>query len=145
MNPKLLIGICTFILLIAAVNAVTTSYESASVSRITGNTPEDLINQLDTEELNLNHASYYGQDPFWQADSFEEKDDIIQSLFNYHHITNNWDYDSVHPDYFQSNELFVIEAEGRIEDNHIISEQDSTELTTNTGWRDNFADYYPFL
>ena len=105
-NKKFAIGLCIFLFFISSTYAVSTSYETSSVSRIVGNNPNDLINQLDTEELNLNHASYYGQDPLFSKDTFEEKEGAIESLFTDYKIEKNnyWTFHSLAFSEFEPNE-----------------------------------------
>ncbi|MBD3249052.1 hypothetical protein GF336_03330, partial [Candidatus Woesearchaeota archaeon] len=148
LNKIAFLGLCIFLLIIPVSFAVSTSYETSSVSRLVGNAPEDLINQLDTEELNLNHASYYGQEPFWSADSFDENKNVIKLMFDQYNIENNWDYESIATEDFRSNELMIIEGqEGYIKNNKPTAKQGSTEISPSDtrAWRDDFAEHYPLF
>ena len=56
MKNKLLAGMCIMVLLvISTASALRTSgtvAEASSISRLTGNNPYDMINQLDTKQIN---------------------------------------------------------------------------------------------
>src|SRR3989344_6065176 len=103
MNPTLLVVCTLFLLLIPLSLAISTSEETTSVSRIVGNTPEDIINQLDVEELNLNHATYAAEDSAWN-DDYEEKQEVIEALFEDYSTT-------VTTADFEANELLVVEEQ----------------------------------
>jgi len=143
MKQKLIIGLCMLLFLAAQVSATGVSYESTSVSRLVGNSPEDIINQLDVEELNLNHASYYGDDTH-TGPTFFNKRKIVESLFNDRDISSSWNY-PINANKFVSNELLIIEAEGKLQDNKIISQRVFNQIDNLEDLKDDFADHYPLL
>jgi hypothetical protein len=153
---KLTIGLCMLLLAITPVLAVTTSYETSSVSRIVGDSPDDLINQLDTVELNLNHASYYAESSD-NSNRLHSEEDILNTLFEDKIIKgttgsiNNWEYDKIQEDFssYKSNELLIIEAEGNnnpLKSSHYSGflgvESFVTPLDINS-WKSDFARTYP--
>jgi hypothetical protein len=119
--------ICILLLLPLVTSA---SEEISSTSRLVGNTPEDIINQLDVEELNLNHASYFGKSTSGTRNAYQNKEDILNLFFSNPYTVSDWDYGTLNTNLFGSNELFMIEATGLIQDNKIKSEQSSSILTT---------------
>ena len=140
------------LLLASSALAITTSQETASVSRLVGETPQDLINQLDTIEIDLNHAQYYGQQPFLSSDTFDEKEDMLQTIFNNNQeSTSDWNYNSLDIEDFitpnNAHSLFIIEADGEVTQNSIKSTQDNTQLTPSqtNQWRDDFSHNYPLF
>ncbi len=148
MNKQLTLGICIFILLAVSVNAISTSYETASVSRLVGNAPEDLINQLDTEELNLNHASYYpGYEVSKDCDAFLGKKEAIEHMFDKSIIDIYWEYDDIETSKFEPNELFIIESEGSIEGKNILASQRNSDISPRDieEWKDDFAKNNPLF
>src|SRR5574341_718322 len=56
---KLALFIALMLSIVSAA-AITSVYESTSVSRIVGNTPDEMMRQFDRGDLNLVHASHYG-------------------------------------------------------------------------------------
>ena len=153
MNNKIIIGLCIFLILVGSVYALSTSYETSSVSRITGDSPEDLINQLDVEELNLNHASYFADNK--NTIGSMRSADALDSLFDDYLVKGgssypSWYYDQLNNYFseFESNELLVIEAQGEI--NPLKSSHDAGlgssrkyVYPSSTGWEDDFAEHYP--
>ena len=149
MKNMLIIGLGMLILLVLPTTyAITVSYETSSVSRILGNSPEDLIHQLDVEELNLNHATYYAEKENSIFSLFNKRTDPVKALFDDYDINTFWAYENMDLNDFQSNELFVIEGDGKLEEDNIISTHERiSKLTTDDvdDWKQDFADHYPFF
>jgi hypothetical protein len=161
MNYKLLAGMCMlFLLIVAPSHAISTSYETASVSRLVGNSPEDLINQLDTEELNLNHASYYGDyyiNTLIKLGAIKSLFDeyIAKGIYTEEGMPNYpaWYYNQIENDFssYKANELLVIEAEGN--NNPLRSSHDpglfvpevSITPTSVERWKNPFSQIYPLF
>ncbi|MBW3019963.1 hypothetical protein KY334_01595 [Candidatus Woesearchaeota archaeon] len=57
-TTKLLMGICIFILLLNSVYAISQPFETSSVSRIVGNSIEDMKNQLQKTGDDLKFEKY---------------------------------------------------------------------------------------
>ncbi|MBD3355008.1 hypothetical protein GF361_03410, partial [Candidatus Woesearchaeota archaeon] len=150
MNKQLLIGLCMILLVIPIAHSVSTAYEISSVSRLVGDSPEDLINQLDSEELNFNHATYYGENGFFWFGSFEEKRDALKYLVGNSNTDYSgfWNYNDVDLSDFESNEIFIIEAEnGYIENDEMTSHNSDTVINVNDvkRWKGDFADHNPLF
>jgi hypothetical protein len=153
MKLKLSLGLCiVFLLVLTPMYAASTAQEVTSVSRMVGESPEALINQLDTEELNLNHASYYRQQR--RFDLQEGKVPVVEalkSLFDDKNTTKNWDFNDVDLDEFKPNELLIIEADKGSVENGLKSIQTdmlvdgTTQLTPKNirHWVSSFSETYP--
>ena len=115
------------------------------ILRLVGDTPEDLINQLDVSELNLNHVSYYGESIGGEGNNFIKKDGALKAMFNDYEIKSYWDFNSVDVEEFESNELFIIESLGEATPSTVKSERLGSTLYPSSikGWRDDFAEHYP--
>ncbi|MBI3031874.1 hypothetical protein HYY69_00190 [Candidatus Woesearchaeota archaeon] len=144
---KLLLGLCiTFFLLIPISFAVNVAQETTSVSRIVGNAPEDLINQLDGEELNLNRADYYLQQ---EGVVNSNTDNVVKSLITESVIDPTWKFDEIATSLFKANELFVLEAKGELDGNELKATAGGalfgTELTPAEAalWKQDFAKTTP--
>ncbi|MBI2107177.1 hypothetical protein HYT57_04275 [Candidatus Woesearchaeota archaeon] len=110
MINKIILGLCVLILLVTPTYAVNTYEETSSVSRIVGESPTEMLRQLQRNELNLNHATYY------TTDIISDKDNILKEQFNnnieYHNLA--WNFNDVQNSAksFNKNELFILESEG---------------------------------
>jgi len=124
-NKRLAIGLCTFLLLISTAAAIRTEgtvAEASSVSRLVGDSPYDIINQLDTKQINLNHATHLANRLDLLEDTTNSR--MIVEGFQEYNIKGDastyheggllpWDgYGSISQDLslFQPNELFVLES-----------------------------------
>ena len=148
MKTKQLLGMCIMFLLFASLaRAVTVSEETSSVSRLVGKSPEDIINQLDSQSINLNHASYYGNY------INENKDDLgtIGTLFPYEdaHYETGWWFNTINFNIFKPQELFIINAKGEVTNKTIssTSQRTGSKITpTNVAsWVTDFMSNYPLF
>ena len=111
MNPnKTLIGLCIIFLLAISPSSLALSEETSSVSRIVGDSPTEMLRQLQREEIDLRHATYYTHD------QFSQKDEILREQFGNNAETDSygWKFDDVSDsvNYFRKNELFILESKG---------------------------------
>ena len=72
MKNKPLLGLCILLLL---ASAPALSEETNSVSRIVGDSPSEMLRQLQREEIDLRHATYYTHD------QLSDKDNILREQF----------------------------------------------------------------
>jgi len=115
MNKKTILGMCILIFLIIfpSILASTTYEETSSVSRIVGESPTELLRQMQRSEIELQHATYFGHKH--DAD-FDEKIGILDEQFsaNKYVEPSGWvtgDLDNK-IDGFSNNELFILETTG---------------------------------
>ncbi|MBW2989943.1 hypothetical protein KY358_06530, partial [Candidatus Woesearchaeota archaeon] len=93
--------------------AITTYGETSSTSRIVGESPTELIRQMQRTETDLEHATYFGFD---YSPNFYDNMGILDKQFqgDNHVEASSWmrnDLD-VSISQFRDNELFIVEAEG---------------------------------
>ncbi len=150
-----------FLLVVSTVSAVKTQgavAEASSVSRLVGGTPYDIINQLDTKQLNLHHGTHLSN----RLDFLEDTTDsrmIIEGFpndFNVKgdgssHIGNGtpyipWNgYSSIDSELnqFKPNELFVLESYVDMDDFGIYTKKftksDKIYPKDVRAWKDEFA------
>lgn len=71
------LAVLIMVLLLANASALTSSYESTSVSRIVGNSTEDMLHQLEIENLDLQHASLATTESY----NFYDLTNVFKSVF----------------------------------------------------------------
>jgi len=121
--------------------ALTSTYEKATVARIVGDTPEEMISQLTMSDLDLKHATYYAEDSIF--DNTEKKSAVIRNEFWEHFEIDErgWDWNDVDNfNKFERNEYLIIEADGDIQNNYVLS---NDRPASNFNW--NFQFYNPLL
>lgn len=116
MKPKLLIGMCILILLIAApamASTFTRQYETTPVARIVGNSPSEMEQQLRAPDMELKHTTFFQKhNNDLAVVLYSEFDDDLDNKINdmtrrgYADDTylNQEDFDQ-----FQTNELLYID------------------------------------
>ena len=151
MPPKTINRLCMLILLVViailvstAGMAVTSSYETASVSRVVGDTAADMEAQLTSDRLNLNHVTYFADDHWW--DNTEEKSEILENEFprRYNIREGGWNWERVDNTLgqFQRNEYFIIETDGEVDGNNILSDE---RMAGDLDWEDAFNENKPLF
>ncbi len=175
MNKKIITGMCIIILLIiSTVSAVRTSgtvKEDSSISRLVGDSPYDLINQLDTKQIDIHHATHLASRlPFledftsnkmivagFDEDNYNIKGDIPEgsrwSYLKFWDKPKKWTggYDSITNEInkFQPNELFVLESYMDSDDFGIyakkITKSDKIYPENVKEWKDKFAETNPLF
>jgi len=144
MNKTFVAGVCMFLLLAGIAFAVPQSYETSSVSRIVGNSPGDLKQQLLQEDLALEHATFYAYDQIF--DSTEHVSKILRGNFpnNFEIHERFWDWDDVDDsvDDFVKNELFIVEG-SRDQDN--IWNINGLTPSDVSSWRSSFQSSKPLF
>ncbi|MFH1727352.1 MAG: hypothetical protein ABIA04_02895, partial [Pseudomonadota bacterium] len=147
MHPKnkLLIGI--IVLLILSINlasAITTTEETSSVSRIVGESPTEMLRQMQRNEIDLEHATYYSHD---QVNN--KKDNILAEQFGSDLDKDllNWDFDDVKNSVngFGENELFVLETEGDVDPLHAKAGSDKLYTKDLKDWQLSFETNNPLM
>ena len=105
------------LLLLPTALSITSSEETNSVSRIVGESPTEMIRQMQRSEININHAAYYTND---EIDN--KKTLILKQQFS-NNVNVNWDgagYNKFSPNdikdavnnFRNNNELFMLETDG---------------------------------
>ncbi|MBD3249419.1 hypothetical protein GF336_05215, partial [Candidatus Woesearchaeota archaeon] len=118
MKKNIFLGFCILFLLAVSVSAVTQNYETSAVSRIVGETPAEMENQLKTKDINLRHATIYQAEyPFYKTneiikDQFgSERNDMRENQDNiYTPLPPDILLDQEDFDQFRQNELFYVES-----------------------------------
>ena len=92
-----LIGLCILIILLAgSASAISSNYETTYVSRIVGNTPTEMKQQISNKDMDFDHATYYAKS---DTDSLtSQKQKIIKTQFapnKYSFLGNSWRKDNV--------------------------------------------------
>lgn len=110
MKSKIFLILCMVLIVSPIAFAITSPQETSSVSRIVGESPTEMLKQLQKNELALNHATYY------TTDIISDKDNILKEQFNNNVEYNNlfWNFNDVQNSArsFNKNELFILESEG---------------------------------
>lgn len=126
MNSKTLLGLFVLmIIIVPAVLAQEISLEQTSVARLSGDSPEDIIHQLDAVELDLNHATYYSKNS--PGTKWAKNRQVIESNFNSHYYES---YGDVNTEYFESNEFLIVD-DSKVKDLDYL--------------QDDFEDHYPLF
>ena len=116
-NKKTLTEICVLLLLLPIALSIPSLEETSSVSRIVGESPTEMIRQMQRSEININHAAYYTND---EIDN--KKTLILKQQFS-NNVNVNWDgagYNKFSPNdikdavnnFRNNNELFMLETDG---------------------------------
>jgi hypothetical protein len=138
-----------------AIRTQGTVMEESSISRLVGNDPFDLINQLDTKQISLNHGTYLSArsliedqvSPHIIISGFENKTVRNSAAIVTHQTDGPWNYNdmSTYLGDFEPNELLVLES--RIDENGNIytNSQDKISAQTVASWRNTFARTTPLF
>jgi hypothetical protein len=110
---KLISTILVFLFLINIALAITTYEETSTVSRIVGESPTEMLRQMQRDSLDINHVTFYGHN---YEQNFNDKELILNEQFpnNKHIKSTQWnvkDFEERIKD-FEKNELFIIETSG---------------------------------
>ncbi|MBI2653901.1 hypothetical protein HYX02_03755 [Candidatus Woesearchaeota archaeon] len=109
-KDKLITSFFVFVLLINIASAITTYEETSSVSRIVGESPTEMLRQMQRNEIDLQHATYFGHNLI-----LNEKISILNEQFKANkHVETGWmrrELDNKIPG-FSTNELFLLETTG---------------------------------
>ncbi|MFC1728071.1 hypothetical protein ACFLZ7_01235 [Nanoarchaeota archaeon] len=146
MNKNFLIGICMILILAVPAFALTTSYETAAVGRLVGDTPQELINQLQSSNIDLQHATYFGDGDVFNLFS-DDKVDVLNEEFgsskyidkfswNLNDVTNSLNN-------FQTNEFLIVEEEGEVVGNTIKA--GGLSPSTASSWVSTFQTKNPLV
>jgi hypothetical protein len=132
-------------------------HDASSVGRIIGNSPYDLVHQLDVDELNLNHATYLGN----ERQRTQRDSRIVQELFPKSsqlrgHFSDScegvcskdqWSFHDIkeYAKAFQSNELFFVEGNGKKQPLRARDPYGGKEIRPGdtVTWKQEFAEHYP--
>ena len=148
----------TLILLISLASATEVSFEKATVGRIVGDNPDELLRQLTQEDLTLKHATYYTEEADgWELfgygvstrarevshiieDEFQEASDRQLGLYQWPPTGTEW----------KKNELIILEPEYSTPGQLCFQHPDPHEpLTCKTpiglGWDNNVKRTKPLI
>ncbi|MBD3355070.1 hypothetical protein GF361_03735 [Candidatus Woesearchaeota archaeon] len=147
---------------VIAVRTAGTVAEASSVSRLVGDSPYDIINQLDTKQLNINHATHLSN----RLDVFEDVTHNRMIYSGFDEANRNikgdgvrdpatgptWDgYDSIDSDIdqFEANEMFILESYIDMDDFGIyskkLSKSDKIFPKDVEDWRQKFSETNPLF
>jgi len=107
------IGILT--VLISLSNAQEVSYEVSTVARIVGDTPDEILEQLNAKDLKLEHVTYYTEESIIEGLSYNSRASEIAHILKNQFLeennillnTNFWPSSSE----WKRNELLILEAQ----------------------------------
>ena len=101
------------LLVVAPVYAKYTTQETSTVSRIVGESPTEMLRQMQRNEIGINHATYFG---FNFDSNFYDNSAILDKQFPSDNYVepSGWMTDDLDNkiDDFQNNELFILETDG---------------------------------
>ena len=133
-----------FFFLINIATAITTYEETSTVSRIVGESPTEMLRQMQRNEIELGHATYYSHDQF-----NNKKDNILAEQFgsNLDKDLWNWDFDDVKSSVngFGNNELFVLETEGGVDTLYAKAGSDKLYPSNLKDWQLSFETNNPLM
>jgi len=155
-------GLCILIILVISLSAsaqVQIGYESATVGRIVGDSPSEMINQLKNDDIHLKEATYYSnvnaRPGGWDSHS-EKVEDVLDNSFNGDQKTvrdtvfDGWAWTDVMDDVkdFNKNNLLILESSGTFENNLIRAESPDwgdDDLHPDNAYMIKYSDYNPLL
>ncbi|MBT3407307.1 hypothetical protein HOK68_00965 [Candidatus Woesearchaeota archaeon] len=140
LNKKLFF-ILFFVLLFQLTQVSSINYETAAVSRIVGDKPEDLINQLENKDLKIDHATYYSDINFKTPQYKYLFDEIFDSNEFYPIYNYNW----INTDNLKKNQLFIIETHGDVNKDKVYSSGIINTLKPNEKWVSDFSKAEPLF
>ena len=115
MNKNRIAGIFILALLITPIaSAITTYEETSSVSRIVGESPTEMLRQMQRDSLDVSHATFFGLSDGQNLQQFHEKEKILENQFGSSYYSSEAALTNVKnkADDFTKNELFVLESYG---------------------------------
>ncbi len=127
--------------MIVLLSSLVTAIETASVSRILGDKPEDLINQFDVDELNLNHGSYFERSGKSNYENYRAMDAQFADDWG---LRQSWSWNNIDDYFYESNELLVIDTYGSV-DKEIKAKKAllSSVSPDDVDWKELFSEIYP--
>ncbi len=148
---------------VSALRTQGTVAEASSVARLVGDTPYDIINQLDTKQIDLNHATQLASRWLFVEDYTSNKM-VAHGFPDAHTLRGEFTFDpaqTLQPwtggydniqddlDQFQPNELFILESHIDPEDFGIyaekISQSDKIYPKDVKSWQSTFAETNPLF
>ena len=124
-----------FLLMPISLSALSQSYETSTVARIVGDSPEEMMGQLDSSNLELQHATLYSDDRIYSKEYGGRASDINQTLnalfpdeSNVNFVPSNaiggldgWDWEDAESGINNANkrDFIIIESRGEIENNEL--------------------------
>ncbi len=114
---KVWIGLVIFVLLITQALAIGTYQETASVARIVGESPAEMIKQMQRDSIDIKEATYYSYDSEAYENFYTEP--ILVKQFGYDKVKKplfNWNFDMFEQALgdMEKNELLIVGSDGGI-------------------------------
>lgn len=148
--PKLIIYILGLFLMVNLGLAIGTYQETASVARIVGESPAEMIKQMQRDSIELKEATFYGAgSPYYGSRYDQEK--ILENQFGYGNIKkpfSNWDFNMFENELenMEKNELLILEADGGIEPLYMeASALSKVKPADIREWQDDFEENNPLF
>src|SRR3989338_8432472 len=123
MKNRVIIGLCMMFLLVLPISfSITTYEETSSVSRIVGESPTEMLRQMQRDSIDLNNVTYFGDARLHDSNI---KKSILNEQFDNNKYTNQsgWmtnELDSKIDD-IQDNELILLETNGEADPLYAVS------------------------
>ena len=119
---KTLPTLLLFLFIINIASAITTYEETSTVSRIVGESPTEMIRQMQRGSIDLDHATYFGDA---RLQDFNTKKSILDEQFgnDKYTIPSGWitnDLDNKINN-IQENELILLETKGKVDSLYAVS------------------------
>lgn len=162
-HKQLLIGTVLMLCLLQSVIAMTTYEETSSVARIVGDSPSEILMQMNRDEIHIQHAMFFAE-PQTASDGFfrllrpTEKKRILDHMLPYDSNlrmfgATPYTFDAIGNNIqdMSKNELIIIEAEGnhRLLENPLnkysIHLYDSIDTHGVREWQHSFTENNPLL
>lgn len=147
----MLIAFFSVLLMIPLASAVTTYLETSATSRIVGESPSELVMQMQRDEITINDATYYTTDHV-----ANEKDDILVEMFGSNLNTSlipapalfdkfDWIEVTAAVNNMDDGELFILESDGGLNPLHAKSGFDKFYIPEVRQWQDSFEQHNPLM
>lgn len=149
MKIKKVVWICILLILIPISLSIGTYQETASVARIVGESPAEMIRQMQRDSVELKGATFYPSrdDPYYLSN---DKESVLNNQFGYANVETpmySWSFDSFENDLedMNKNELLILEADGGVDPLNMKSGLSIIEPADARGWQDDFEEKNPLF
>jgi len=147
-SSKIFLCILLFSSLILPVFAlrVDSVTETSSIARLVGDSPYDIINQLDTKQLDLRAATFLSKTHLGEKDI--DSKPIEKGFLDTTIKTKNWKYQDIHQyiNVFTANQLFVLQSSINPISNTLYTTKDDLFPTSQMEeWRTAFSHSNPLM
>ncbi|MBU0629049.1 MAG: hypothetical protein KKC75_07715 [Nanoarchaeota archaeon] len=146
MKYKFFISVLFILLMVNLASAVVTYQETSSVSRIVGESPAEMIKQMQRNSIDLKGATYYSGVSQGGSNSLIKRS-VLEKQFGFGDLETAWGLDSFEDlmDEMEKNELLVLEAGGQIDPLKISAYYEEREPNDIKRWQEDFKKSNPLF